>query len=140
MKKTLQPSVTALVSLLFFGSLLGAAIGHHFTSNKPELLDAMSSKSRDKLAKDTERLNQLISDLRKTESNASNNSASNRQEMSKLYLSLADTLTDDLRNIQLKNPKMAASTRVTIDGLRGLSADIKKESVYPSSFRPQDIR
>jgi hypothetical protein len=84
-------------------------------------------------------LNKLIDDLRKTESKASNNSVSNRQEISKLYLSLAGILADDLHNIQLNNPKIAANTRVTIDALRGLSTDIMKEDIYPPSFRPQNI-
>jgi hypothetical protein len=137
MKKNLrQPSIIVLSALLFSGSFIGVIVGHHFNSNKSELLDAMSPTARDRLANDTERLNKLVDNLRKTKSDASNN----RQEISRLYSSLANTLTDDLRNIQLKNPGIAANTRVTIDGLRGLSTDIMKESVYPSSFRPQDIR
>jgi hypothetical protein len=141
MKKNIsQPSITALAILLFFGSLVGATVGYHFISNKSELLDAMSSTSKVRLENDTERLNKLIGDLRKTESKASNNSVSNRQEISKLYLSLADILADDLHNIQLNNPRIAVNTRVTIDALRGLSTDTMKENIYPASFRPQDIR
>jgi hypothetical protein len=141
MKKNIsQPSITALAIILFFGFLIGATVGYHFISNKSELLDAMSSTSKVRLENDTERLNKLIEDLRKTESKASNNSVSNRQEMSKLYLSLAGILADDLHNIQLNNPRIAANTRVTIDALRGLSTDIMKENIYPESFRPQNIR
>jgi hypothetical protein len=141
MKKNIsQPSIIALAMILFFGSLIGATVGYHFISNKSELLEAMSSTSKVRLENDTERLNKLIEDLRKTESKASNNSVSNRQEMSKLYLSLAGILADDLHNIQLNNPRIAANTRVTIDALRGLSTDIMKENIYPTSFRPQNIR
>jgi hypothetical protein len=130
MKKNIsQPSIIALAMILFFGSLIGATVGYHFISNKSELLEAMSSTSKVRLENDTERLNKLIEDLRKTESKASNNSVSNRQEMSKLYLSLAGILADDLHNIQLNNPRIAANTRVTIDALRGLSTDIMKENI-----------
>jgi hypothetical protein len=36
-------------------------VGHHLTSNKSELLDAMSYTSRSGLEKDTERLNTAFS-------------------------------------------------------------------------------
>jgi hypothetical protein len=131
-----QPSIIMLFIITLTGSIIGANISNYFNSNKSELLDAMSSASRVQLVKDTEQLNKLIDDLRKTKSKGS----SNRQEISKLYLSLASTLTNDLRNIQLKDPRIAANTRVTIDGLRGLSTDIMKEDIYPSSFQPENIR
>jgi hypothetical protein len=135
-EKFRQPSIIMLSIITLTGSIIGANISNYFNSNKSELLDAMSSTSRVQLVKDTERLNKLIDDLRKTKSKAS----SNRQEISKLYLSLAGTLTDDLRNIQLKDPRITANTRVTIDSLRGLSTDIMKEDIYPSSFQPENIR
>jgi hypothetical protein len=132
-----QPSIIVLILLLFLGSAVGIVISkHQITSNKSELLNSMNPKAKVQLASDTERLNKLITSLKKDESNTNSNLLRDRQEISKLYLSLADILSDDLRNIQITNPRIAANTRVTIDALRGLSVDITKEGFYPSYFQP----
>lgn len=134
-----QKSIVTLSALLFSGFFVGIIIGHQRASNKSELLDAMSPISREQLVADTVRLNKLIDDLKRNESNVKNISVSSRQEISNLYLSLADILANDLRNVQIRSPKMAATARVTINGLQGLSNDIMKQEVYPPFFQPQNI-
>jgi uncharacterized protein YpmS len=132
-----QPSIVVLIFLLFLGSVVGVVIGNHqINSNKSELLDSMNPKAKVQLISDTERLNKLITNLKKAEFDTNSNLLRDRQEISKSYLSLAKILADDLRNIQITNPRIAANTRLTIDTLRRLSVDIMKEGFYPSYFQP----
>jgi hypothetical protein len=135
---THQLSVAVLCGMLLLGSLVGISISKYFSSNKPELLDSMSSTSKNQLLRETDQLNQLIGNLKKVKSDDSDKSE--RQKISKLYLSLANTLTSDLTTIGLQNPQMAPGARVTIDNLRNLSTMVMKKDFYPDSFRPERIR
>jgi hypothetical protein len=106
-----------------------------------ELTNAMSDKAKESLVSDAKLMNRLV-DLT-NEAEASGNAANAqiyRNAISNLYSDMANTIENDLRNIQQNNPKMVAHARELISGLRTSAVEVTKPGANLSKFNPQSIR
>jgi hypothetical protein len=106
-----------------------------------ELMNSMSNKAKESLINRAQQMNNMIDLVNEAEANGNTESARQyRGEIATLYSDMADTIENDLRNIQQNNPKMVASAKELISGLRTSAIEVTKPGANLSKFNPQSIR
>jgi hypothetical protein len=136
---------SAAVALLPNSSLYELRIGNtnFFSLGMSELTNAMSPISRERLLEKSTELNQIVIKANKKNANISNKSIYETDEYkkaTKIYLDLADILSDDLRNIQINNPRIAPFARSQISGFRGMAAASNETRYDLFEYHPESIR
>jgi hypothetical protein len=106
-----------------------------------ELMNSMSDKAKESLVNRAQQMNNMIDLVNEAEANGNTESAQQyRREIATLYSDMADTIENDLRNIQQNNPKMVANAKELISGLRASAIEVTKPGASLSKFNPQSIR
>lgn len=105
-----------------------------------ELTNAMSDKAKASLVSSAKLMNRLVDLTNEAESSGNTaNAQIYRNAISNLYSDMANTIENDLRNIQQNNPKMTAPAKDLISGLRTSSIEVTKPGANLSKFNPQSI-
>lgn len=105
-----------------------------------ELTNAMSDKAKASLVNDSKLMNRLVDLTNEAEANGDTTNAKiYRTVISDLYSDMANTIENDLRNIQQNNPKMVANAKELVSGLRTSAVEVTKPGANLSKFNPQSI-
>jgi hypothetical protein len=112
-----------------------------------ELINSMSIESRKKILSQSEEINTLIKKFNTSGSFGSplNNSKDNQtdqelQEISRLYNNLATTLSDDLHNIQINNPRMSRIAKGIIESYQKVSQILLTGNTNFPRVHLEDVR
>jgi hypothetical protein len=139
---------------LFIGTLIGTLIGNGtlyklLPWNKIELTSVMSIESKGKLVSATEKLNKLISEAKKSESEASTNPSrkseylaralASRNEIANTYAEMATILSNDLSNITSSDIKMEPLAKTLVTAFQESSVITRKTGAALSEFHPSNI-
>jgi hypothetical protein len=117
--------------------------------NRIELTSVMTNDSKEKLVSATEKLNKLISEAKKSESEASTNlsqkseylarALASRNEIANTYAEMATILSNDLSNITLSDIKMEPLAKTLVTAFQESSIITRKTGAALSEFNPSNI-
>jgi hypothetical protein len=99
-------------------------IGKWLPWSNPNIMDVMNVSTKKDLSTSAAKLNKLIDSVKQDEAQTdaslerTNRIAKNRQEISKIFLEMANILNLDLANIIKKDPRISGSTKDLIESLR----------------------
>jgi hypothetical protein len=147
----LEPLSKEMVAGLKKSAIVSSEIGSSLSDFNPkngflsfgmsEMINSMESESKQKMLAGSAKLNDLIKIANKNKAN-NKDYKSEHVKIAELYRELADIISNDLHNIQTRNPRIASVARSTVLSLNNKSTDLKshKVSVYLTEFHPEDIR
>jgi hypothetical protein len=117
--------------------------------NRIELTSVMSTESKEKFVSATDKLNKLISEAKKSESEASTNplrkseylarALASRNEIANTYAEMATILSNDLSNITLSDIRMEPLAKTLVTAFQESSVITRKTGAALSEFHPSNI-
>jgi hypothetical protein len=112
-----------------------------------EITNAMNIEAKKKILSKSKQLNDLvkIDSINKEKNSLTKEYTLNpsiitgRQKISELYAELAGIMSDDLRTIQINNPRATPTVRIMIQGLQQLVIESRRIDFNLSEFHPENI-